>query len=616
MKVRFWGTRGSISKAGKETLRYGGNTSCVELRSAAGAIIALDCGTGAQGLGQELLRDGDAARRGHILVSHTHWDHIQGFPFFGPLFHAGNEWDIYGPRGLDSSLREALAGQMQYTYSPITLNHLGAEIHYHDLVEGTFEAGDVIVHAQYMNHSALTLGYRLEADCATVVYATDHEPHPLERGVDGYQATGGEDDRHAEFVANADLLIHDAQFTAEEYPAKRGWGHSTIEYVVDVALAGAVRHLALFHHDPMRDDDSLDLLLERARERVLKAGGSLDVFAAAEGESFEVDPAPASPPSRPTPRVSAKTSPALVEQEVLIAVTNPEAVVALSDAVRADGLSLSIASDVEALSETARAQHPSLLLVDRNLSGRDALEICRNIRAEEGPWGSDVPFVVVAESEGDVDTDAGTHSGVTDWLVAPFSSAYARTRIRAWLLRAACRWQCAPFPEDEDKRIRALHELGILDTAPEERFDRCTRIAAALFDVPIALVSLVDTNRQWFKSRYGLDVAETPREQAFCAHAILQEDILLIPDALLDDRFAENPLVTGEPRVRFYAGCPLSLADGSRLGTLCLIDHQPRDFDQRRLALMRDVARMIEREITGSTGAEMPVPEPSLTESG
>jgi GAF domain-containing protein len=184
------------------------------------------------------------------------------------------------------------------------------------------------------------------------------------------------------------------------------------------------------------------------------------------------------------------------------------------------------------------------------------------------------------------------------------------------LLRAACRWQCAPFPEDEDKRIRALHELGILDTAPEERFDRCTRIAAALFDVPIALVSLVDTNRQWFKSRYGLDVAETPREQAFCAHAILQEDILLIPDALLDDRFAENPLVTGEPRVRFYAGCPLSLADGSRLGTLCLIDHQPRDFDQRRLALMRDVARMIEREITGSTGAEMPVPEPSLTESG
>ena len=254
--------------------------------------------------------------------------------------------------------------------------------------------------------------------------------------------------------------------------------------------------------------------------------------------------------------------------------------------------------------------------MERNLSGGDALEICRRIRAEEGAWGIDVPFVVIAEGDGDVDTDAGADSGVTDWLVAPFSNAYARTRIRAWLLRAACRWQCAPLPENEEQRIHALQELGILDTAPEERFDRCTRIAAALFDVPIALVSLVDTNRQWFKSRYGLDVAETPREQAFCAHAILEEDILLIPDALQDDRFAENPLVTGEPRVRFYAGCPLSLADGTRLGTLCLIDHQPRDFDERRLALMRDVARMIEREIVGSTGAERPAPEPSLTKSG
>jgi len=615
MKVRFWGTRGSISKAGRETLRYGGNTSCVELRSASGTVIVLDCGTGAQGLGQALLNEGDAAKSGHILVSHTHWDHIQGFPFFGPLFHVGNEWDIYGPRGLDSSLREALAGQMQYTYSPITLNHLGAEIHYYDLVEGTFGVGDVQVQAQYMNHSALTLGYRLKADHATVVYATDHEPHSLERGVDGYRPTGGEDDRHVEFLTGADLLIHDAQFTAEEYPAKRGWGHSTLEYVVDVALAAGVQRLALFHHDPMRDDDSLDVLVERARERVVDTNGSLDVFAAAEGESFEVEPAPASVPSRPAPSVSAKTSPALVEQEVLVAVTDPAAAVTLSDAVRADGLSLLVASDAVSVSETANAQHPSLLLVDRNLPGGDALEICRGIRAGDGEWGADVPFVVIAKIEDDVDAKAGIDARVTDWLVEPFSNAYARTRIRAWVLRAVCRWQCAPFPEDEETRIQALHELGILDTAPEERFDRCTRIAAALFDVPIALVSLIDTDRQWFKSRYGLDVIETPREQAFCAHAILRDDIMLVPDTLRDDRFAENPLVTGEPRVRFYAGCPLALADGTRLGTLCLIDHQPRVFDETRLALMRDVARMIEREITGATGTEAPKPVPAFTES-
>jgi ribonuclease BN (tRNA processing enzyme)/DNA-binding response OmpR family regulator len=615
MRVRFWGTRGSISKAGRETLRYGGNTSCVELRSASGTVIVLDCGTGAQGLGQALLNEGDTAKSGHILVSHTHWDHIQGFPFFAPLFHADNDWDIYGPRGLDSSLREALAGQMQYTYSPITLEHLGAGIHYHDLVEGTFEAGDVQVQAQYMNHSALTLGYRLKADHTTVVYATDHEPHSLERGIDGYRPTGGEDDLHVEFVAGADLLIHDAQFTAEEYPAKRGWGHSTLEYVVDVALAAEVQHLALFHHDPMRDDDSLDLLVERARARVADADGSLDVFAATEGESFEVEPVPPSTASRPAPRVSAKTSPALVEQEVLVAVTDPAAAVVLSEAVRADGLSLLVANDAAAVSEIANAEQPSLLLVDRGLPGGDALDICRQIRGHGRDWGADVPFVVIAKEEDDVDAEAGTKAGVTDWLVEPFSRSYARTRIRAWLLRAACRWQCAPFPEDEERRIQALHELGILDTAAEERFDRCTRIAAALFDVPIALVSLVDTNRQWFKSRHGLDVSETPREQAFCAYAILRDDIMVVPDALRDDRFAENPLVTGEPRVRFYAGCPLVLADGTRLGTLCLIDHQPRVFDETRLALMRDVAKMIEREITGATETKARQAVPSLTSS-
>ena len=143
MQVRFWGTRGSIARPGPGTVRYGGNTSCVEVRSARGTLVVLDCGTGAHALGQALMAAGGKGLRGHILISHTHWDHIQGIPFFDPLFVAGNEWDIYGPKGLGQSLRETLAGQMQYAYFPVTLDQCRARIRYHDLVEGTFDIDDI-----------------------------------------------------------------------------------------------------------------------------------------------------------------------------------------------------------------------------------------------------------------------------------------------------------------------------------------------------------------------------------------------------------------------------------------------------------------------------------------
>src|SRR5215207_5802916 len=151
MRVRFFGTRGSIARPGPRTLRYGGNTSCVELRSDSGSLALLDIGTGAFALGQELM----AARhpmKGHVLISHTHWDHIQGLPFFAPFFVPGNEWDIYAPRGLGPPLRDTLANQMQYTYFPVTLEQLGATIRYHDLVEGFFKIGDIQVEAHYLNH--------------------------------------------------------------------------------------------------------------------------------------------------------------------------------------------------------------------------------------------------------------------------------------------------------------------------------------------------------------------------------------------------------------------------------------------------------------------------------
>lgn len=160
------------------------------------------------------------------------------------------------------------------------------------------------------------------------------------------------------------------------------------------------------------------------------------------------------------------------------------------------------------------------------------------------------------------------------------------------------------FPADEAHRLGALHALGILDSAPEERFDRITRVAQRLFEVPIALVSLVDANRQWFKSCQGLGARETPRSISFCGHAILGDATLVVPDALADARFADNPLVTGEPHIRFYAGHPLRVADGSRVGTLCLIDRQPRTLAPEELALLADLAAMVERELNQQTLAE------------
>jgi phosphoribosyl 1,2-cyclic phosphodiesterase len=291
MHVKFWGTRGSIAKPGPTTVRYGGNTSCVEVRSARGTLVIIDCGTGAHSLGQSLITGEVKGLRGHILISHTHWDHIQGIPFIAPLFIAGTHWDIYGPRGLHHSLREALAGQMQYTYFPVTPDQFDGTIRYHDLVEGAFNIDDIKVSVHYLNHPALTLGYRLEADGATVVYSCDHEPHS-QWLASGHGEILGQDLGHVEFVKQADLLIHDAQYTAAEYPAKMGWGHSPVEYAVRLGEYAQVRKLALTHHDPLRDDDAVDRMLHEIRTGLRARSSTLDVFAAMEGEIVEVEPHP------------------------------------------------------------------------------------------------------------------------------------------------------------------------------------------------------------------------------------------------------------------------------------------------------------------------------------
>ncbi len=435
MRIRFWGTRGSLPKPGRTTLRYGGNTPCVEVRAPDGTLIVLDCGTGAHGLGQALLT-GTHPVRGYLLLTHTHWDHIQGFPFFAPLFVPGNEWDIYAPQGLGQRLDQTLAGQMQYAYFPITLAHLGAAVRYHNLAEEAFELGGVRVTTRYLNHPGLALGYRLEAAGVSVVYATDHEPHSshsLGAGA-GSEPVHLEDRRHVEFLAGADLVIHDAQYTLEEYPAKRTWGHTPAELAVDFARAAGARRLALFHHDPLRDDEALDKLVTTCRSRA--AGSPLEVLAAAEGQSIELTAAAVAASASRGERTIGDAGLSPPAPTILIVDDDPDVVRLLTLTLEHEGFHLLSAPDGQTALEMARALRPDLVLLDWEMPGQNGLEVCRALRAERDRHLSRMPIIMLTGKTKAEDTEDGFAAGATDYVIKPFKAAHVRARVHAWLLRS------------------------------------------------------------------------------------------------------------------------------------------------------------------------------------
>ncbi len=284
LRVKFWGTRGSIATPGPRTARYGGNTSCIEVRYGE-HILVIDAGTGIRELGLALLQEfGPQPIRGHIFIGHTHWDHIQGFPFFGPAYVAGNEFFVYSVRGAGKPLEKVFRGQMDADYFPVLLSDMLARLHFIEL-EGPVQIGDLAVSYEYLNHPGVAIGFRISAPGKTVAYVSDHEPFYRLHADDG---SAREDRKIVDFVRGADLFICEAQYTEEEYPKKRGWGHSTTEDALRMAAQAAVRQLAIFHHDPAHDDAFMDRMMEACQQSARAANYGFACFAAKEGEVVEI----------------------------------------------------------------------------------------------------------------------------------------------------------------------------------------------------------------------------------------------------------------------------------------------------------------------------------------
>lgn len=294
MKVTFWGVRGSVSAPGPQTVRYGGNTTCVELRTDDNKLVILDAGTGLRCLGEQLVGRKEKVNA-NILLSHTHWDHICGFPFFIPAYIPGNSITFQGPVHYEQSLRDVMVGHTQYAYFPVRVEDMAAEIQYKDLKESTFELEGLKITARYLNHPVLCLGYRFESPSGKVfVFATDTEPfYNVFTSDDPGDAENENiaDDlnaRIAEFARNADLAVWDGQYVPSEYHHKQGWGHTTTEQCVDLAMKAGVKHMSMTHHDPTRSDDAVDKMLADATAYMKSKGGNLKLSMAAEGTTIEV----------------------------------------------------------------------------------------------------------------------------------------------------------------------------------------------------------------------------------------------------------------------------------------------------------------------------------------
>lgn len=293
MKVTFWGTRGSVPSPGKDTVRYGGNTPCVEIRLPDNNLVIFDAGTGLRGLGDALIARGESVKA-VIAVSHPHWDHIQGFPFFKPAFIPGNEFTIVGAQTKQLSLRQMLASQMDKVFFPVQLNELKARIRFHAVREETIPVFGGSLTSMFVNHPSFSLGYRFTVGGRSLVYISDNEPFDREvarslKNVDKHvvgkymKQKGDPNQRVYDFARGADILIHDATYTPEEYVNHVGWGHSHYLFTLKVASEAQVKKLVLFHHDQSRNDDRVDDIVQICLKEIKNRKYKFECIAAAEG---------------------------------------------------------------------------------------------------------------------------------------------------------------------------------------------------------------------------------------------------------------------------------------------------------------------------------------------
>jgi phosphoribosyl 1,2-cyclic phosphodiesterase/CheY-like chemotaxis protein len=294
-RVRFWGVRGSIPTPGLQTAKFGGNTSCVEVRVGE-LIIVLDAGSGIRRLGQSLMQEfREKKLRVTMLITHTHWDHIQGFPFFIPAYNAKANVRILGS-GAVHSLRNLLGEQMQDAFFPVRLNELASHVLWDEIAGDEVEVEGLKVLSIHANHPAMCRGYRICTPQGDVVYMPDHEAYERhEREQQRVSGTSsqrlidyarGEDEKVVRFLRDADIAMIDTQYDNIEYPSRLGWGHTCVDDAVDIAARANVRHLFLFHHDPDHDDEKMAKMVADAQTRAANAGSKMQVSAAQEGAEF------------------------------------------------------------------------------------------------------------------------------------------------------------------------------------------------------------------------------------------------------------------------------------------------------------------------------------------
>jgi phosphoribosyl 1,2-cyclic phosphodiesterase len=298
LSVRFWGDRGSIPCPGPATVKYGGNTACLEIR-ADERLVIVDLGTGIKPLGDWLMAND--FKKGpidtDIFITHTHWDHIMGFPMFTPIFIPSSKLRIRGPVSYEDDTLESIIGaQLSYRYWPVRQSELSAHIEYDQIKETSLDLGDGLwVTTKYLNHPILCLGYRFEYKGKSIVTAYDNEPfrnlfptdpadpsYDEEAAREGEQVVKEENEKVLRFFLGADVLIHDAQYTTEEFAAHLGWGHSSYEYAINSAHKSRVKKLVLFHHDPNRTDERLEALEQEFQAKV-RGKTSMEVMMAREG---------------------------------------------------------------------------------------------------------------------------------------------------------------------------------------------------------------------------------------------------------------------------------------------------------------------------------------------